>query len=162
MNNFMGAIFALIAVVSASTPVPEAKPDPLTVELQNFLTEKGSPLPAEVLVEYPNWQMIVAVSAAESGYGKHLAGDFNAWGIKDFRAGSPNFRGYRDFADWEEAIAYTSELLFKYDETGSPKPKAMVMRWKAVRPFSGWLNNVHYSLGDIQQNVLAVVQQTVD
>jgi len=158
MNNFMGAIFALITVVSASIPAPQAQPDPLTLELNNFLAEKGSPMPAEVLVQYSNWPMIVAISAAESGYGKHLSAAYNAWGIKDFRADSSNYRGYRDFADWEEAIAYASELLFKYDEEdGSPEPKAMVRRWKAVRPFSGWLGNVHYSLNDIQENVIAVV-----
>ena len=105
--------------------------------------------------------MIVAVSAAESGYGKHLANDYNAWGIKDFRINSSNFRGYRAFADWEEAIAYASELLFKYDETdGSPEPNAMVARWKVVRPFHGWLGNVNYSLGDLQNNVIAVVNPT--
>jgi hypothetical protein len=158
----MGAVFALVS--SFSTPVLEAiqpEPDPIVLELQEFLDEKKSPMPAEVLVKYPNWQMIVAVAAAESGYGRRLAGDYNAWGIKDFRSGSKNYRGYRDFADWEESIKYASELLFKYDETGSPKPSAMVVRWKAVRPFHGWLGNVNYSLNDIQENVIAAVQQKV-
>ena len=56
-----------------------------------FLEEKRSPLPAGELLKYTNWEMIVALSNAESGYGKHLGGDFNAWGIKDFRKGSKNF-----------------------------------------------------------------------
>lgn len=158
----MGAIFALIAVVSASIPAPQAKPDPLTLELQTFLESKGSPMPAAVLTKYDNWQMIVAISAAESGYGKKLAGDYNAWGIKDFRTDSPNFRGYRNFASWDESIDYTANLLYKYDEDdGSPEPKAMVARWKTLRPFGGWLGNVNYSLHDIQENVIAVVEQQV-
>lgn len=156
----MGAIFALVAVVSASIPAPQPEPDPLTVELQHFLDSKGSPLPAAVLVKYSNWQMIVAVSAAESGYGKHVAGDFNAWGIKDFRSGSNHYRGYRDFSSWDESIAYTSDLLFKYDaEDGLPEPKVMVHQWKAVRPFNGWLGNVNYSLNDIQTNVIAALPE---
>lgn len=153
----MGAVFALVS--SFTTPAiteKQPEPNPIVLELRDFLADKKSPMPAEVLFKYPNWQMIVAVSAAESGYGRKLAGDFNAWGIKDFRAGSKNYRGYRDFSSWEESIAYTSELLFKYDEDGSPEPKAMVARWKYIRPFHGWLGNVNYSLNDIQENVIAV------
>jgi len=157
MDNLLGAIFALVS--SFSTPNLtglQPEPDPIVLELREFLGNKKSPLPADVLVEYPNWQMVVALSAAESGYGRKLAGDYNAWGIKDFRAGSANFRGYRDFSSWKESIAYTSELLFKYDkEDGSPEPKAMVAKWKYIRPFGHWLGNVNYSLNDIQENVIA-------
>lgn len=163
MDNLMGAVFALVS--SFSTPAFQAKPpepDPIVLELREFLAAKKSPMPAEVLYQYPNWQMIVALSAAESGYGRKLAGDYNAWGIKDFRAGSKNYRGYRDFESWDAAIQYTSDLLFKYDaEDGSPEPKAMVARWKYIRPFGHWLGNVNYSLNDIQENVIAVVQQKV-
>ncbi|MFH0912232.1 MAG: hypothetical protein V1807_01065, partial [Patescibacteria group bacterium] len=67
---------------------------------QSFLEEKNSPLPAVELLKYSNWEMIVALSNAESGYGKHCAGDYNAWGIKDFRKGSDNYGGTRDFASW--------------------------------------------------------------
>jgi hypothetical protein len=162
MDNLLGAIFALVS--SFATPnfmVTQPAPDPIVLELREFLAEKKSPMPAEVLVKYPNWQMIVAVSAAESGYGRNMAGDFNAWGLKDFRSGSKHYRGYRDFASWEESIAYTSELLFKYDEEdGSPEPKAMVAKWKYLRPFGGWLGNVHYSLNDIQKNVIAAANST--
>ncbi len=158
MDNLLGAIFALISSVSNPIYQPQPAVDPIVLELQDFLAEKKSPMPAEVLVKYPNWQMIVALSAAESGYGKKLAGDYNAWGIKDFRVASKHYRGYRDFVSWDESIAYTSELLFKYDESGSPEPKAMVARWKYIRPFGGWLGNVNYSLNDIQENVIAVAK----
>ncbi len=158
MDNLLGAIFALISSVSNPIYQPQPAVDPIVLELREFLVEKKSPLPAETLMKYPNWQMIVALSAAESGYGKKLAGDYNAWGIKDFRVSSKNFRGYRNFASWEESIAYTSELLFKYDETGSPKPAAMVARWKYIRPFNHWIGNVNYSLNDIQENVIAVAK----
>ncbi len=159
MDNLLGAIFALISSVSTPIYQPQPAVDPIVVELQGFLAEKKSPIPAEALVKYPNWQMIVALSAAESGYGRNLAGEYNAWGIKDFRISSKNFRGYRDFASWDESIAYTSKLLFKYDkEDGSPEPKAMVARWKYIRPFGGWLGNVNYSLNDIQENVIAIAK----
>jgi len=161
MNNLLGAIIALVSVFSASVAPLPTQPDPLTVALQSFLDEKGSPMPAVELVKYSNWPMIVAVSCAESGYGKYVAGENNAWGIKDFRAGSVNYRGYRDFTDWAESIKYTSELLYKYDaEDGSPEPKAMVRRWKYIAPFGGWLGTVNYSLHDIQDNVIAIVADT--
>jgi len=161
MNNFMGAIIALISVVSASVSVLPPQPDPLTVELQTFLDSKGSPMPAATLVKYDNWPMVLAVSCAESGYGKNLGGTYNAWGIKDYRAGSPKYGRTRDFTSWEESIAYTSDLLYKYDpENGSPKPGAMVASWKYVRPFAHWLGNVNYALKDINENVVAVVAQS--
>lgn len=159
MDNLLGAIFALISSVSTPIYQPQPAVDPIVLELQGFLAEKKSPMPASTLVKYPNWQMIVALSAAESGYGKRLAGEYNAWGIKDFRIGSKDFRGYRNFESWEESIAYTSQLLFKYDETGSPKPAAMVARWKYIRPYGHWLGNVNYSLNDIQENVIAAANQ---
>jgi len=134
------------------SPVPIT--DPATLALQNFLAEKSSPMPAEVLIEYPNWEMIVALSAAESGYGKHLGGTYNAWGIKDYQSGSKKYGGTRDFASWEESIKYTSELLFKYDsKDGKPDPKAMVATWKYVKPYGHWVNNVAYSLYDINQHM---------
>jgi len=158
MNNFMGAIIALISVISASISALPPQPDPLTVELQSFLDSKGSPMPAATLVKYDNWPMVLAVSCAESGYGKNLGGAYNAWGIKDYRAGSSKYGRTRDFASWEESIVYTSDLLYKYDpENGSPKPSAIVASWKYVRPFAHWLGNVNYSLKDINENVVAAV-----
>jgi len=121
-----------------------------------FLEEKRSPLPAGELLKYSNWEMIVALSNAESGYGKHLGGDYNAWGIKDFRKGSANFGKTRDFTSWAESIEYTSELLYKYDkEDGEPTASGMVARWKYVRPYEHWIRNVSYALSDLESHIQA-------
>ena len=117
-------------------------------------------MPAEVLIKYPNYKTIVAISAAESGYCKHQAAAYNCYGIKDFQAGSrPG--SYRAFASWEESIGYASQLLYKYDaENGTPEPTAMVARWKAVEPYTPWLNNVSHALKDINTQVqIAAVSQ---
>lgn len=154
MDGFLGSLFGLITTIIVST-TPTVAIDPALLKLDDFLQNKRSPLPAVELIQYPNWPVIVALSAAESGYGKHLAGDYNAWGIKDFRSGSYNFGGTRDFVSWEESIKFTSELLYKYDEDGTPKPSEMVHRWKAVMPYRHWVNNVSYSLWDIEKKVLS-------
>lgn len=132
----------------------QEEPSPICIELQAFLETKNSPLPAEELVKYDNWPMIVAVSVAESGYGKNTAGAYNAWGIKDFRNGSQKFGKTRDFVSWGESIKYASELLYKYDtDDGQPKPEAMVARWKYIQPFDGWLRNVRSGIWQLKKNV---------
>lgn len=156
MQILWGAAFALIAYLSVGGSSVSTTPaiDPATLELQTFLESKRSPLPAEELTKYPNWTMIVALSAAESSYGKHLAGTHNAWGIKDFRNGSTNFGGTRNFDSWEESIAYTSELLYKYEpKAGMPTAQGMVATWKYVQPYGHWIANVNYSLYDIDQHI---------
>lgn len=153
MNSFLGALIALFTYIAIGGPVG-FELDPLTSQLQTFLESKGSPMPAVEVTKYDNWEMIVALSSAESGYGKHMAGDFNAWGIKDFRRGSDNFGKTRNFVSWYESIEFTSELLYKYDPVdGSPTPWGMVRTWKSVEPFGHWVNNVSYALYDIRQNV---------
>lgn len=153
MGGFLGALIGLVTTMIVSTT---PTPDPALLKLDGFLQSKNSPLPAVELVQYSNWPVIVALSAAESGYGQHLAGDFNAWGIKEFRAGSRNYGGTRDFASWEESIEFTSELLYHYDdEDGMPRPDDMVRKWKAVMPYRHWVNNVSYSLRDIEEKVLS-------
>ncbi|MFH0905208.1 MAG: hypothetical protein V1826_00590 [bacterium] len=138
---------------------PTQPEDPAVLELRAFLASKNSPMPAEELMKYPNWSAIVAISAAESGYGKFRAGDNNAWGIKDFRSGSPKFGRTRDFESWAASIQYTSELLFKYDPVdGMPDPKQMAPTWKSVRPYHNWIGNVSYALKDISQNVTLAAQ----
>jgi hypothetical protein len=125
-------------------------------KIQIFLEEKKSPLPAGELLKYSNWEMIVALSNAESGYGKHLGGDYNAWGIKDFRKGSANFGKTRDFTSWAESIEYTSELLYKYDKKdGEPTAVGMVAKWKYVKPFEHWIYNVNYALADLESHIQA-------
>lgn len=153
MSSFIGGLVALfVSVTLTLAPTQESSE---LIALRSFLGEKNSPLPAEVLVRYPNWKMVVALACAESGYGKKLAGEYNAWGIKDYRNGSTRFGKTRDFESWEESIAYTSELLYKYDpEDGEPTPWGMVRSWKYVYPYTHWVNNVAYSLHDIEQNVL--------
>ena len=149
----MGAIIALLTYIAIGGPVGYEL-DPLTSQLQTFLESKGSPIPAIELTKYDNWEMIVALSAAESGYGKHMAEEFNGWGIKDFRTGSDNFGKTRRFESWEESIKYTSELLYKYEpENGMPTARGMVHKWKYVLPHEHWIANVNYSLYDIKQNV---------
>ncbi|MEA1909956.1 MAG: hypothetical protein U9M89_02965 [Patescibacteria group bacterium] len=119
-------------------------------KLEQFLEDKNSPMPASELLKYSNWEMIVALSNAESGYGKHRAGTYNAWGIKDFRKGSTKFGKTRDFNSWAESIEYTSKLLFKYDpEDGEPTASGMVAKWKYVKPYGHWINNVNYSLASL-------------
>jgi len=121
-----------------------------------FLEEKKSPLPVEELLKYTNWEMIVALSNAESGYGKHCAGDYNAWGIKDFRKGSSNYGGTRDFTSWAESVQYTSNLLYKYDkDDGEPTASGMVARWKYVKPYEHWIRNVNYALSDLGDHLTA-------
>lgn len=123
-------------------------------QMQDFLKEKNSPIPACELIKYDNWQMILALSAAESTYGQNLAGTFNAWGIKDFRLISDNFRGTRNFESWERSIDYVSNLLYEYDPiNGMPEARTMVERWKYVLPYQHWINNVEYSLLDIKQKI---------
>jgi hypothetical protein len=157
MQIIWGAAFALIAYLSVGGQGGVTQ-NPATLELQTFLEEKGSSMPAEELIKYPNWKMIVALSAAESGYGKHLGGEYNSWGIKDFRSGSAKFGKTRDFESWEESIAYTSNLLYKYEpENGMPTAVGMVSTWKYVKPYGHWINNVNYSLYDIDQHITVEV-----
>ena len=130
------------------------QPGSTLAQLQAFIEEKNSPIPAQELIKYDNWPMVLAVSAAESGYGKHMTGEFNAWGIKDFRKGSEDFGITRNFESWNESVKYASELLYKYDpEDGMPSARAMVGRWKYVPPYQHWINNVNYALFDIERNV---------
>lgn len=153
MNSFFGGLIALFTSVTL-TLAPTQQESPELMALRSFLGEKKSPIPAEVLMEYPNWKTVLALSCAESGYGNHLAGTYNAWGIKDFQLGSSRYGGTRDFASWDESIKYVSDLLYKYDPAnGTPSPKVMVATWKYVRPYAHWINNVAYSLYDIEQNV---------
>jgi hypothetical protein len=159
MNNFVGALVALFLSATSAlqpaiiTPITEEPPSPEQIALTEFLASKKSPMPAEVLIKYPNWRMILAISAAESGYCKHQAAAMNCYGIKDFQPGArPG--SYRAFSSWEESISFASRLLYKYDaEDGAPEPHAMVARWKAVLPYTGWLNNVSHSLRDIDRNM---------
>jgi hypothetical protein len=170
MNNFVGAMAALFfsvttavqptVVIPTPTPTPEVEeepPSPEQVALADFLAAKKSPMPADVLIKYSNWQSILAISNAESSYCTHPAGRFNCYGIKDFRRGGRNFGGYRNFTSWEESIGYASELLYKYDTAdGNPSPHVMVVRWTGFNPPSqGWVRNVAGSLRDIQTNVTA-------
>lgn len=165
MNNFVGAMVALfLSATSAFQPVAttlpelaEEPPSPEEVALNDFLVSKGSPMPADVLIQYPNWEIMLAIATAESSLCKRPAGAYNCYGIKDFRKGSHNFGGYRNFESWDESIGYMSELLFKYDgEDGSPTPHAMVIRWTGYNPPSqGWINNVSGSLRDIERNITA-------
>ena len=160
MNNFAGALIALfVSVSSAFQPITSETevepPNPQAIQLASFLESKRSPMPADILIQYPNWKIIVALSNAESSYGRFMAGDYNAWGIKDFRKGSLRFGQTRSFTSWEESIRYTSELLYKYDpEDGLPDPNRMVARWKYVQPYAHWIRNVSYSLHEINQQVI--------
>ena len=153
--QILGGIFTAV-LLSNAVMAPVVPVDPRLAPLEQFLESKGSPLPAEELLKYDNWRMIVALSCAESGYGKNRAGAFNAWGIKDFQAGSPKYNGTRDFASWAESIKYTSELLYKYDKVdGEPRAKDMVYNWKYILPYDHWVGNVNYALWDIAQTVPA-------
>ncbi|HCR42231.1 TPA: hypothetical protein DIV45_02630 [Patescibacteria group bacterium] len=150
----MSASMQLSALDASLRILPENRL--ILPKVETFLVEKRSPLPAGELLKYTNWEMIVALSNAESGYGKHLGGDYNAWGIKDFRKGSANFGKTRDFTSWAESIQYASELLYKYDkEDGEPTAVGMVARWKYVKPYGHWINNVNYALNDLENHIQA-------
>ncbi|MBU1092350.1 glucosaminidase domain-containing protein [Patescibacteria group bacterium] len=140
-------------LTSSLNILPENQP--YLANLQTFLEDRRSPLPTGELLKYSNWEMMVALSNAESGYGKHCAGDYNAWGIKDFRKGSDNFGGTRDFTSWAESVEYTSKLLYKYDAMdGEPTPASMVAKWKYVKPYDHWIRNVQYALNGIDNKVI--------
>ena len=151
----LGGIFAAVLLSNAAL-APVLPTNPRLAPLEQFLDSKGSPLPAAELLKYDNWRTIVALSCAESGYGKNMAGTFNAWGIKEFTPGSPKYNGTRDFASWEESIGYTSNLLYKYDsKDGEPRAKDMVYNWKYLRPYEHWIGNVNYALWEINQTLPA-------
>jgi hypothetical protein len=159
-TSLMSAVM-LTASVAPSEPTPPPKPQEL-IRLEEFLMAKGSPMPADLLYQHPNWKMMLAISLAESGYCKNPVAQNNCWGIKDFRAGK-NFGGYRSFETWEEAYAYTSELLYKYDEDdGMPDPGRMAKRWKYIEPLTNWTNAVYYALADINKNTAVEEVAIVD
>lgn len=148
--QFLASFFVGILIVEPFS----FQPGSTLAQLQSFLKEKNSPIPAHELIQYDNWQMILALSAAESTYGQNLAGTFNAWGIKDFRLISDDFGKTRNFESWEESIKYVSNLLYEYDPiNGMPEARIMVGRWKYVLPYQHWINNVKYSLLDIRQKI---------
>lgn len=144
-----------VAMTTATLPpeVVEEPPSQEEIALNDFLISKGSPMPAKVLIQYPNWQIMLAIANAESSYCKKPAGKYNCYGIKDFRKGSSRFGRYRNFESWEESIGFMSQLLFKYDRVdGSPTPRGMVIRWTGFNPPSeGWIRNVSGSLSEIQR-----------
>lgn len=166
MEILAGVLVTLSAVMPIpGTPTISAPPEPIVQEapapdpellkLDAFLKTKRSPIPADVLIKYPNKKMVLAIAAAESGYCKHQAGQYNCWGIKDFRPG-PRFGKYRHFSGWEEALAYASQLLFKYDKTdGNPTPGAMVRRWTGYASSPNWMRNTSASIRDFERTFAA-------
>ncbi|OGB74063.1 hypothetical protein A2V68_02415 [candidate division Kazan bacterium RBG_13_50_9] len=156
MGGLSQFIVGILTILTLSSGPSAPAVDPMALaSLSNFLVGRNSPLPAEELLKYDNWEMIVALSCAESGYGTKLGGEYNAWGIKDYQLGSSKFGRTRDFGSWAESIEFTSELLYKYDpEDGEPAPRGMVRSWKSVRPYEHWIGNVEYALRDIRANVL--------
>ena len=122
MQIIWGAAFALIAYLSVGGS-GGFMPHPATSELQEFLESKGSPIPAEELTKYPNWKMIVALSAAESGYGKHTAGENNGW------ASSKNLSKFAqeislDMIEWSECVtngSHSQTILASNEDAKSLK-----------------------------------------
>ncbi len=154
--QFLASFFVGILIVEPFS----FQTGPALSQMQDFLIEKSSPIPAYELIKYDNWQMILALSAAESTYGQNLAGTFNAWGIKDFRLISYNFSGTRNFDSWEESVKYTSNLLYRYDPIdGMPEAKNMVRRWKYVLPYQHWIDNVNFSLKDIREKITIEINE---
>jgi len=148
--QFLASFFIGILIVEPFSFQADSTLD----QLNQFLESKSSPIPARELIQYDNWPMILAISAAESTYGQNMAGEFNAWGIKDFRLFSNDFGITRNFESWDESIEYASNLLYEYDPiNGMPNPQAMVKRWKFVFPHQHWVDNVNYSLSEINQKI---------
>jgi hypothetical protein len=66
------------------------------IQLKQFLTDHNSPLVdvSDTIAEQPHWQLILAISFAESTLGKKCF-EFNCSGI-----GGANIRSYKSFDNW--------------------------------------------------------------
>lgn len=67
------------------------------IKLKQFLIDHDSPLVdvSDTIAEQPHWQLILAISFAESTLGKKCY-EFNCSGI----GGATNIRSYKSFANW--------------------------------------------------------------
>jgi hypothetical protein len=67
------------------------------VELKQFLTERNSPLAdvSDTIAEQPHWQLILAISFAESTLGKNCY-NFNCSGI----GGASSIKSYKSLNNW--------------------------------------------------------------
>jgi hypothetical protein len=105
--------------------------------LKDYLAQKNSPLYdyADVLLDQPNWKLVLSISHAESNMCKYQRGN-NCWGI----GGAKYHRFYPTFA---EGIVDANDLIQKYHERGLTTPRTMMYRWV------GW-NNQNWVLANNQ------------
>lgn len=97
------------------------------LDLFDYLQQKGSPLAAHVdaIYKYANKyridpRLIVAIAGAESSFGQHLSGSFNAWGI------GPG----RSYGSWPGGIQAAAKLLREgYVGQGLKTIPAIQQKW---------------------------------
>lgn len=102
-----------LKVYAATTEREKKFSDERVQKLYNKLSYYNSPLAgyAQYIVavsdEYAiDYTLIAAIAGKESSFGKHLANDYNAWGI----TGGKETR-FRAFVSWEEGIRFEAQLL---------------------------------------------------
>lgn len=110
-----------LGLLAYPTPVV-SEPLPVSVEVQEFLESKDSPLAphTEFLMEKKHWKLLIAISAIESQYCVRQLGN-NCWGIGGGES-------YRKYATIEEAITDADELITHWQEKG---------RWLTVEDMDG-------------------------
>lgn len=120
-------------------------PDPRIKELTDYLTGKKSPLAkdAEYLITLPHWELVVAVSNAESSFCRHQL-NFNCWGIEG-RDG--HYLRYQSFA---EAAKDTNDLIEKWQKKGRWLTPADMNGSYVVPASANWLRTVNLTLKDLQ------------
>lgn len=126
INNFKIPTISEINGMNSNTPdevvVPEIDPD--IAILQEYLTNKGSPLApyAEYILKHENWKLVLAISNGESTLCKHQMYN-NCWGV----GGAWNLRRYASFQD---AITDVDHLLAeKYVAMGKDTPVKIVRKY---------------------------------
>jgi len=90
-----------------------------------------------------NPEIVIAIAGVESGFGKHCANSFNAWGRKS-KGG-----GYQGFSSWKESIInQTSYLRERYYNSGLTSLQGIGNKYA---PGNGsWPGKVSHFLGDIR------------
>lgn len=116
--------------------------DQRKVELKQFLTQHNSPLVdvSDTIAEQPHWQLILAISFAESTLGKSCY-NFNCSGI----GGATNIKSYKSFNNW--VLDFNRLLDQKYNNWTLNK-----MCGVYVKPCTNnWLNATTQILDQLKQ-----------
>lgn len=111
--------------------------------LKNYLEQKKSPLASEVeyLLKQTNWDLIIAISHAESNMCKRQIG-FNCWGI-----GGGKHRKYKTL---QEGITDAQTVIGKYVARGADTPKEIMPHYVG-RHSPSWVTAVTQVLHQLKQ-----------